>query len=83
MQGIAPSLVPTTAIIGTRGLTWQKGPFAGEVNDGLISTSEAEADWMTEQIHVPVIHTLLPSSREISAIILDRLEQSGLLPPGT
>ncbi|MES2940612.1 MAG: hypothetical protein V4864_23240 [Pseudomonadota bacterium] len=72
MSQILPSAVPTTAVIGTRGLPFQRA-FGSEPNDGVVSLSEVSAPWLRDQVRVPVQHTFLPSSRQVSAIILDRL----------
>jgi len=29
-----------------------------ELNDGVVSESELQADWITDVVHVPVIHTV-------------------------
>jgi len=79
MQQIAPLSVPTTVVIGVRGFRPTGGGFAGEANDGLIAASEASAAWITDEVRVPVIHTLLPASRQVSAIILQRLTEYGLI----
>jgi len=80
MQQIGPLSAPTTAIIGIRGLRLAGGPFSGELNDGLLAASEASAVWITDEVRVPVIHTLLPASRQVSTIMLQRLAEHGLLP---
>ena len=73
MAAIGPLASPSISIVGTRGIFGPWGPFQGEPNDGIVAISEVAADWITEAIRVPVIHTLLPSSRLVSAIILERL----------
>lgn len=80
MQQIGPLSVPTTVVIGIRGLRLAGGPFAGEANDGLLAASEASAAWITDEVRVPVIHTLLPASRQVSTLMLQRLAEHGLLP---
>ena len=75
MAGIAPLSVPTTAIIGICGLSLKRGPFGGEANDGVVAESEVGARWIADIVRVPVIHTLLPSSRLVAAVILQRLAQ--------
>lgn len=78
MRRIPPLAVPTTAILGTRGLNLRHGPFGSAANDGVVAVSEATADWIRDEIHLPVVHTLLPSSRLVSAGILHRLRQRHL-----
>src|SRR3569623_19875 len=76
MSGIGRTSVPTTAIVGIRGLPWQRGPFGGELNDGVVSISEVSAVWFSEQIEVSTVHTLLPASKSISNLILERVISS-------
>jgi hypothetical protein len=73
MATIPPSRVPTTCIIGTRGRHGRHSPFPGEENDGIVAASEQTADWMTEEVRVPVIHTFLPASGRVARILLRRL----------
>lgn len=73
MSAVGPSSVPTTAIAGVRGLTGRRSPFGSELNDGLVSLSEASAAWLSDQVQVPIIHTILPSSTRVAGIILKRL----------
>lgn len=75
MEEIGPMVVPTTAIVGRRGLPWPAKVFAGEANDGVVSVSEASAEWIPDQVLVDCVHTLLPSSRHVGEIILERLAQ--------
>lgn len=81
MQGVAPLLVPATVIIGTRGISARHGPFSGEENDGVVSTSEVSASWASDVFHLPVVHTFLPSSRLVITVILQRLAELGSDPP--
>jgi pimeloyl-ACP methyl ester carboxylesterase len=68
--------VPTTAIVGTRSILNPRGPFGTETNDGVVSLSEVSAGWLEGRVFVPVVHTLLPSSRRVGAVILQRLRRS-------
>lgn len=70
MAQIASLTVPTTSIIGVTGLTGIYSPFKHEENDGIVAVSETYAAWISEVIRVPVIHTLLPSSKLVSDVIL-------------
>ena len=36
-----------------------------------------DIDWLADQVRVPVVHSLLPSSRHVAAIILQRLAHPG------
>jgi hypothetical protein len=76
MASVGASTVPTTAIVGTRSPLLAQG-FGHEPNDGLVSVGEASAAWLTDQVKVPVIHTLLPASRVVSSIILERTAARG------
>lgn len=78
MRRIPPLTVPATAILGTRGLNLRRGHFGNDANDGVVAVSEATADWIRDEIHLPVVHTLLPSSRLVSTSILHRLQQRRL-----
>jgi hypothetical protein len=76
MKAIGPVNVQTTSILGTRGFYGEHSPFGFELNDGLVSESELQADWITDVVHVPVIHMLLPTSSRVADIILDRMAAS-------
>lgn len=73
MAEIGSVAVPTTVVVGVRGLPWPKDPFEGEPNDGVVARSEVCADWAGEEVHVPVGHTFLPSSRRVAKLILERI----------
>lgn len=73
MAAIPPALVPCTSIAGVAGWRSLGGPFGGEPNDGIVAKSELGAAWIDEQLDVPLVHTLLPSSRRVADMILARL----------
>lgn len=73
MNAIGPSHVHTTSFIGTRGFNSEHSPFGAEFNDDVVSESELQAAWITNVVHVSVIHTFLPASSRVADIILDRL----------
>jgi hypothetical protein len=75
MRQIAPPRTPTTAICGTRGIASKHGPFEGELNDGVVALSEITADWIDEEVLLPIMHTLLPSSRAVAEAILLRISK--------
>ena len=77
MAQIQPGTVPITSIVGVRGWKGRLSPFSDEMNDGIVSVSEAGAQWITEEIRVPVIHTYMPSSSQVAQIILDRIAAQG------
>ena len=63
----------TTGIAGVSGFANRGGPFGGEPNDGVVSLGEVSAPWLSAQRQVPVIHTLLPSSRRVAEVILSEV----------
>lgn len=71
MEAYGPAGARTTAIAGVIS-TPRRGPFGGEPNDGVVSLSEVSAGWLTDLVHVPVLHTLLPASRRVARVILAR-----------
>lgn len=73
MQGIGIPDVQTTGIAGTKGLAGWLSPFQGEQNDGIVSLSEVSAGWLTEQVPLPLIHSMLPASSSVARIILERM----------
>jgi pimeloyl-ACP methyl ester carboxylesterase len=73
MLTIPTSPIPTVAIIGTGGSQGWLTPFGDEVNDGVVAAKEVLADWLTEEVYVPVVHTFLPSSQRVAEIILARV----------
>jgi hypothetical protein len=73
MSEVGPVSVPTTSIVGIRGMSSKRSPFKGDANDGVISVSETSAEWIADQVQIPTVHTLLPSSRRVGEIILARL----------
>ena len=74
MARIGPASVPTTAVVGTGGLPRAVSPFGDEVNDGIVALSEVSADWLPDQVLIPVSHTVLPASRRVARIVLQRLD---------
>lgn len=73
MAQIGAGSVPTTSILGVTGWKGRLNPFQGEMNDGIVSVSEASAEWIAEEIRIPTIHTYLPSNNRVSKIILERI----------
>jgi hypothetical protein len=69
--------VPNTSIVGIKGINGKYSPFLDEPNDGIVAVSEASADWIDEEIRVPVIHTFLPSSALVSDILLKVIKENG------
>ena len=76
MQNVAGSSVPTTSFVGTRGIYGRYSPFGDQINDGVVTATEIAAPWISEELRVPVVHSLMPSSPTISKMIIDRLESA-------
>lgn len=64
----------TTSVLGTKGIKGKYSPFLHEENDGVVAVSELTADWISEEIRVPVTHTFLPSSSLVADILIQRLK---------
>ena len=73
MKAIGALAIPTKSLAGIRGIKISSSSFGNEANDGVVSVSEVSAPWVSSQIEVPVIHTLLPSSRLVAEIIIKEL----------
>lgn len=73
MAAVSAAGVPTTGIVGTRGLSGRHSLFGSEANDGVVAVSELQASWIGEQVEVASIHTVLPASRQVAEIILQRV----------
>lgn len=74
MAGIA-TVARTTSIIGTKGITGKLSPFGDEPSDGVVSVSETRAAWITDEVQVPIVHTLLPANPTVADIILQKLRE--------
>ncbi len=74
MATIGPADVPTVAIMGTRGLRGTRKAFGSEPNDGVVAFSEIQAPWITEERHLPVVHTFLPSSALVAEQLSEHLD---------
>ena len=75
MAAVGAVNVPTTSIVGVRGLPLSHGPFRNEANDGVVALSEASAPWITHQVRLHTVHTLLPSSVEVAEVILKTMRE--------
>jgi hypothetical protein len=73
MGDIGVPAVPVTAVVGVKGWSLVSGLLPREVNDGVVTLSEASAPWLTDVVQVPVTHTFLPSDSRVTAVILQRL----------
>ena len=76
MKNVPPSPIPTTSIVGTRTMIGLSRLFGDEINDSIVSHSEVTADWISEEIYVPVIHSVLPWNRQVSRLLIERLVPS-------
>ena len=77
MAEIGAVAVPTTCIAGIAGFTGARSYFPGELNDGIVSVTEVTADWAVEHVHVPVFHTLMPSSPRVAKLVLEIIRKTG------
>ena len=73
MQNVAPCPVPTTSIVGTKCLIGMSRLFGEEENDSVVTHSEIAADWISEEVRVPVTHTFLSSNRRVSKAVIERI----------
>ena len=77
MAEIGAVVVPTICIAGISGFTGARSYFPGELNDGIVSLSEVAVDWAVENVHVPVFHTLMPSSPRVAELVIQRIRRTG------
>lgn len=70
MQRIGIPQVPVIGIAGVKGFSKWLSPFGQEPNDGIVSLSEVTAEWLSGQVKLPIVHSLLPSSARVAHIIL-------------
>ena len=75
MAELGPVRAPMSGIVGVRGVNHARGPFRGEPNDGVVSVSEVSAEWITDVVSLPIVHTLLPASKAVAEVILARISQ--------
>jgi hypothetical protein len=73
MSSVPGTDIPVVAIIGTRGWGGRVSPFGTEPNDGVVAAGECRAAWISDEIRVPVVHTLLPSSLYVADLMLERI----------
>ncbi len=83
MLKIPASQVETVSFTGTRGLYGPFSPFGEINNDLVVSEEEAHADWITTKHKLPIIHTVLPSSKRIFDIIIRDIEKKKFNRPKT
>lgn len=73
MAQIGPGPTPVTSILGVAGWQGRLSPFRGEMNDGIVSVSEASAAWVAEELRISALHTYLPSNKRVASLILERI----------
>lgn len=73
MAKVGAVALPVTAVVGSLGLPKCCSPFSGDTNDVIVSLREVSADWVTDQVQLPITHNLLPASTRVAKIILGRL----------
>ncbi len=76
MKNVPPSPIPTTSIVGTRTMIGLSRLFGDEINDSIVSHSEVTADWISEELLVPAIHSAMPWSQQVSRLVIERLTPS-------
>lgn len=76
MAALGAPHIHTIAIAGSGG--WWPTPerTARVHHDGVVSVQETRADWLDEHLLVPVPHSLLPVSRRVSDLVLERLAKA-------
>ena len=77
MGCVAASQVPTTSIVGTKSYKSLKKLFGDEENDCVVSYSEVCADWISEEIRLPVSHTFMPSNALVTKTVVEKLKGEG------
>jgi pimeloyl-ACP methyl ester carboxylesterase len=80
MSSIPEATIPVVGIVGTKGWGGRLSPFGSEPNDGIVTVGEVHAGWIAEEIRVPVVHTLLPSSGRVAEVMLERILKPGEQP---
>jgi hypothetical protein len=75
MAEVPPLTIRCTSVVGTLGI--RGGLFGNEVNDGIVSANEVQAPWIENEVRVNVMHTMLPASHRVTAVILLRLSARG------
>ena len=73
MKQVVPCSAPSTAILGEYSLRLTAGHFTEETNDGVVAAAETQADWIEEEITLPVMHSFLPGDGRVVEVILARV----------
>lgn len=61
-----------TSIVGIKPIGLNSS-FGAEVNDGVVALHEVRAVWLTDEVQLDLIHSLLPASPLVAEIVLARL----------
>jgi hypothetical protein len=68
MEAIGAVDIPTTVVAGTAGPRHPKGPFGRELNDGVVTVSEAHLPGASLRA-LPLLHTFLMNSAGVADLI--------------
>lgn len=78
MQEIGIPALPTTCIVGTKGIRGLSNLLSSRVmSDGMVSESESCPHRFTDVVRLPVSHPFLPESKDVSTVIINRLATLG------
>lgn len=80
MEHVPPCPVPTTCIVGTYSALGLSHLFGKEENDSIVSRSEITADWIAEEIKLPVSHSFMSSSPLVSKVVAERIPPDNAAP---
>lgn len=73
MDAIPMPSVPTTCIVGSKGLTGRFSPFGNQPNDCMVLESELGLEYCDDVVRVAVRHPYMPASALVHRVVLDRL----------
>jgi hypothetical protein len=73
MGAIGIPAIPTTCVLGTRGLLGRYSPFGNLPNDSIVLESEICVDLFSDVVRVEARHPFLPASPQLVRIIHQRL----------
>lgn len=73
MTGIRAAAGSVIGVAGVVRAARRLKAFGGEPSDGIVTLSEVSADWLSEQVQVPIAHAFLPWSPAVVRVILDRM----------
>lgn len=73
MRAIGMPSLPTTCVVGSKGLTGRRSPFGTEANDSIVLESELCPQLFSDVVHIAARHPMLPSHRDLAPIVHQRL----------